>query len=367
MSSSGGRLNSRGNSYSQVAAPTVAATNAQGKLAQPTNPRQLNISAPIPHPEPYISDEPSRRPSSQRLPAKYSQPSGTVEPARSHKRSSTLSNVFGRSGSLFGSKSQPQSPGLPGRNMLEKRYPPTSMKGPIMSDSPRHSSDSRRPSFGFSRKNSDLSTKEKKRFSLLPASFSLKNITGSSKSQAADFSRQSSSQGNAFARGQSGTDSDESLPNFDGGRDPNRHVSAPISSLQTRQNEIPPRGSSQQPHDQFAPRHVSQPLVSHSQALQPAPQFNQSAPLTASDVSVNRQHRPIYPVGFNSLDEIPSQSMQQGRGGRGGVLQKANRKFADAFEQDQDSGHAGSSGAAKRVMDFFRRRGKARSGDDQDR
>lgn len=53
------------------------------------------------------------------------------------------------------------------------------------------------------------------------------------------------------------------------------------------------------------------------------------------------------------------------------VLQKNNRRFADAYEQDQEPGYggggrnAGSSGAAKRVMDFFRRRGKARGGEDR--
>jgi protein-serine/threonine kinase len=57
------------------------------------------------------------------------------------------------------------------------------------------------------------------------------------------------------------------------------------------------------------------------------------------------------------------------RGGRG-VLQKNNRKFADAYE-DPNQGYggviqnSGSSGAARKVMDFFRRRGKAREGDDR--
>jgi protein-serine/threonine kinase len=47
-----------------------------------------------------------------------------------------------------------------------------------------------------------------------------------------------------------------------------------------------------------------------------------------------------------------------------GVLQKSNRKFADAYEYERDpSHHSGSSGAARKVMDFFRRRGKARAGE----
>ena len=52
----------------------------------------------------------------------------------------------------------------------------------------------------------------------------------------------------------------------------------------------------------------------------------------------------------------------RGNGNRG-VLQKQHKRFTDAYDQD-DRGHEGSSGAAKRVMDFFRRRGKARGGED---
>jgi protein-serine/threonine kinase len=58
--------------------------------------------------------------------------------------------------------------------------------------------------------------------------------------------------------------------------------------------------------------------------------------------------------------------MQAGRLGRGpNVLQKNNRKFADAYEYERDSSHhSGSSGAARKVMDFFRRRAKSRAGGD---
>jgi protein-serine/threonine kinase len=40
------------------------------------------------------------------------------------------------------------------------------------------------------------------------------------------------------------------------------------------------------------------------------------------------------------------------------VLQKNNRRFNEAYEAEPKG--AGSSGAARKVMDFFRRRGKAR-------
>lgn len=64
-----------------------------------------------------------------------------------------------------------------------------------------------------------------------------------------------------------------------------------------------------------------------------------------------------------TYDSLPRQSMQTGRSGR---LQKNNRKFADAYEYERDlSHHPGSSGAARKVMDFFRRRAKSRAGDDR--
>jgi protein-serine/threonine kinase len=60
-----------------------------------------------------------------------------------------------------------------------------------------------------------------------------------------------------------------------------------------------------------------------------------------------------------------------GGGGNGGgrdkpaTLQK-HRRFTEAYEDGgaaASAGHSGSSGPAKRVMDFFRKRGKARGGE----
>jgi protein-serine/threonine kinase len=78
------------------------------------------------------------------------------------------------------------------------------------------------------------------------------------------------------------------------------------------------------------------------------------------------QSTPNYYDNYNSTyDSLPRQSMQTGRSGRG-VLQKNHRKFADAYEYERDfSNHSGSSGAARKVMDFFRRRAKSRAGDDR--
>ena len=390
MASMTGRLPSRGNSYSLPLAPTVAATNAQGRLAQP----KYNISAPIPQPEPYISDPSIRKPSTQQVPLRLSQAHPPREEVRSHKRSSTLTNIFGRSGPIFGGKSsQPQSPQDVVRPQPEKRYPPVSMKAPISSDSPRQSTDSRRPSFSFGRKNSDLGRQDKqeksRRFSLLPSSFSFKSSNGGSRDQTSDSSRPPSerkrsvtqqypqqvqrgnAQGLSYGRGSSPNHSEDNLQDHDGPRDHNRQANVPYSTSQGRRDDLPTIRNASQPL-QSLPVESSQYTSPPPSGTRPGQSYfiSGSGPPTESEVSIVRpqQRRPQYPTGFNSYEEeAPRPPMQQGRAGRGpSVLQKNHRNFTDAYDQDHDPGHhAGSSGAAKRVMDFFRRRGKARSGDDR--
>lgn len=383
-----GRLPSRGNSYSQLLAPTVAATNAQGRLAQPKDGKQYNISAPIPQPESYLQNESIGLPSTQQ----YEPPTLVArDQSRGHKRSNTFGNFF-RTGSVSAGRSQPQSPGEPQR---EKKYPPTSMKAPIATDSPRQSTDSRRPSFGFGRKTSDLrresdSTGQEKprRFSLLPASFSFKNFasTGSGKDQAdtrpTSEWRQSGSlqqappsrgtsrpQTMTYHRGQSGGTTyrpEDNIPTaYDGQGERTRD--SPVN--QARRTDPPQR--TLPPNQYGSSQYQSQPNLYPPPKPPPPGQSYLGTP-TESEISVGgpRRDQPIYPPGFNSYEEEQGRpSTQPGRSGRPGVLQKNNRRFVDAYEQDAEPGqgagghHAGSSGAAKRVMDFFRRRGKARAGE----
>jgi protein-serine/threonine kinase len=98
----------------------------------------------------------------------------------------------------------------------------------------------------------------------------------------------------------------------------------------------------------------------------------ESALNTESESSLNetiQARKAVYPEGFNSYNDGPRrQTTGQSRSSaRQGVLQKNNRKFTDAYEQEANNGygpthsdHAGSSGAARKVMDFFRRRGRDR-------
>lgn len=400
-----GRLPSRGNSYSQPLAPTLAATNAQGRLAQPKNGKQYIISAPIPQSDPFSAGQSMGRPSTQ-----HNNTGSSIEAqrdsGRGHKRSNTFGNVFGRSGSFFGGKRAAPTPPEQTRHTQEKRYPPTSMKNPIGSDSPRQSIESRRSSsFGFVRKasdlrkNSEVSKPDKpRRFSILPASFSLKNLTGASKESSTDTilavpesrpstmaqqvlpTREQPRPQTMATPGSTGgfpspPNPDGTSSGFDGQKErgagnqaqPGRRTQAPYqpapplpsSSYGSPQYQFPPEG-------QFPPRRNFQPGLQSGQSYL----HGESGTPTDSEASIGTQpHRPIYPPGFGSQQEERRPSTQQTRTRQ--VLQKHHRRFADVYEHEQDRGHgtggshAGSSGAAKRVMDFFRRRGKARTGEDR--
>ena len=160
-------------------------------------------------------------------------------------------------------------------------------------------------------------------------------------------------------------DTEESMPlGHDGQTERNR---------QGRSSNYPPRGQ-QQPyspqsygavHDAYGGTGV----YNASSAPYGEQSYLQTEPTPPAENymrgSNQEPNRPLYPDGFNSHDEGRT-SMQQSRQGKGpGVLQKNNRRFADAYDHEQDPSHAGSSGAARKVMDFFRRRGKARAGDDR--
>lgn len=401
-SNGAGRLPSRGNSYSQPLAPTVAVTNAQGRLAQP-NPQPIAqpkngkqyISAPIPQTGPYFMEESIGRPNTQQnnqAPSIASQ----RDQARGHKRSNTLGTVLARSGSLFG-RSQVASPPEANKVPLEKRYPPTSMRTAMgSSDSPpRRSIESRRStSFGFGRKssnlqkNNDLPKQEKaRRFSILPASFSFKSLTGASKDQSTDQFMPIPERRPSVMAQPTPPSREQARPQTMGGPDHDRshHYQRDVSSSgldlgersqeitteQARRNVGLPRtapqpqkfGSSQYPSQQG---YSGPPRRLQGQSYL----IEQSGTPTESEVSLGAsQHRPVYPPGFDSYGDESTVQTQPSRSTR--VLQKNNRRFADAYEQEQEPGygtgghHAGSSGAAKRVMDFFRRRGKARAEDDR--
>ncbi|KAI9695171.1 MAG: hypothetical protein M1820_008877, partial [Bogoriella megaspora] len=188
---SNSRLPSRGNSYGQPAAATVAPTNAHGRFAQPPKGRgQYVISDPIPQEQHPIGEPSNVRPATQRMSSNPQQ--GYEEKssgrANGHKRSSTIGSfsdkIFGRSGSIFGRPSDKEN--APKASKKDRSYPPTSMQNAMPADghAGRQSNESsRRTSLGFSRKNSNSdvpSNRSSRRFSFLPASLSSSRFGGSS-------------------------------------------------------------------------------------------------------------------------------------------------------------------------------------------
>ncbi|GES59570.1 serine/threonine protein kinase [Aspergillus terreus] len=360
-----GRLPSRG-SYGQPVAPTVAATNAQGRLAQPKS-KQYVISPPM-------TQDPSQssigRPSTQNLPSKFNT-TPRQEPPKGHKRSNTVSSLgeklFGRSGSIFGGRG---GQGNAARQRTGKRYPPTSMKDPYGGDDTRISMDSRRSmQYGYNRKMSETGTEGRpRRFSLLPASFSLKGLASSSRSQTPDEEPQ----------GDRSTDNRVQKRLSTGAiRPPARSTSY---GTQDTMAMAPEGAPSDEVHladepDNYQARIDQQFAVLHGtqqDAYQPTSYSSASAEhVYANDNDNYYRHQyannstPNYYDEYNRpYDSAPRQSVQAGRSGRGtGVLQKNHRKFADAYEYEAQ--HSGSSGAARKVMDFFRRRAKSRAGDDR--
>ncbi|KAG0651486.1 Serine threonine-kinase kin4 [Hyphodiscus hymeniophilus] len=383
MTSTGSRqhLPNRG-SYSQPAAPTVAGTNAQGRMAQPKDGKGgYNISAPLQN-EQLEYGQPQ-------VSSKFAQIAGLPQGSRetepkTHKRSNTIGSIFGRSGSIFKKSEQPT------QEKPKKSYPPVSMTGAVAgTDTPRQSMDSSRRSisFGFGKKRSGSITggsqtptlqEKPRRFSLLPTNFSLKAIgigkeygTPGAPPSDQQYESRPDSRGNYLDPPQASRNISGSTTDYprtaDGSYD--RARDSPMQDRRATSTASPPQ------HQRYASAQVSDPRSGAPPQFLPPMNFRQeeSALTTGSESSLNdfqqrRGPQTQYPPGFNDHDKrAPSGRVNSS--GRG-VLQKNNRKFADAYEQDQNNGwaqphtdHAGSSGAARKVMDFFRRRGKDRGGD----
>jgi protein-serine/threonine kinase len=367
----GSRLPSRGNSYGQPVAATVAQTNAEGRFSQPKG-KQYSISSPLAQNDVPMGEPSIGQPSTQRAPANQSADAQTTS-RKGHRRSNTVSETFGRVTSMFSSRQHQESTQHSNHvpNKIQKSYPPTSMSSPLANDdAPRQSHESsRRTSFGFSRKNTEQSgaSKSTRRFSLLPSSLS-KTFTSNRESLPATSysgaekrasaaqtprSRNAPRPGMAFGHGDSRSPSrsttGSNIPGlYDGQHESGSRIRAGSSSApaqQTQFNYPPLIGDEKFPGP-------SQPHPA-SQAARDRP-FRHANDSEASETPSRGAERPKYPAGFNSTDGPTPQKE------RPGVLQK-HRKFADAYEDSKQGHHSGSSGSAKRVMDLFRRLGRQRT------
>ena len=347
------RLPSRG-SYGQPAAPTVAATNVQGRVTQPAKaPRGYNISGP----SAPVQQESMYQPTTANVPQPATQ-------KNHHRRSSTLSGLgerlFGRSNSVR--KKEEEKP------KREKKYPPTSMKPMVVEGNgngngdyqPRMSTDSKRSfSFGLGKKKStDLESQVEKpqgrRFSLIPNSMSFKGLMGGSREQTPVNAPPQTPQMQETSWQSSRPGTQQNYQSYDGQAD-----------QQGRQNNYsrPPNAQYRPPQQQH-----SSPMSSPPQAQPSYDVYGGTGVYNAQPPTNQRQHsrgasQPM--AGFNQqqYQEPPANnsrtSMQQPRQGRG-VLVKPNRKFTDTYDEPNHA-HNSSSGAVRKVQDFFRRRSRARA------
>ena len=398
----GPRLPSRGNSYSQPVGPTVAATNVSGRFSQPSRGARYNISGPVLQSDSLAGDSVDAKPLPQRPGSVHLDTPAMVHNGqrRGHKRSSTLGNVgeklFGRRGSVFGGKAA-QEP----YQTKQKAYPPVSMQNNVIAstDGSRRSSESRRTSFGFSRKIMDAPPADRRshRFSgILPSWTSRASSTSkdgsSSRPQTQSIYPEKTEPGMYQAAGANANRTrGQPRPCMAFGRGD----SSPSLSTNSSTFPIVPDGKVERPREgRMVGSQAPTRNVTSQPASYPTEYYGTTATATYDPVnaaSQQQQHssRPSMSRAPSSyIAQALSQSGQQqqstfdayGPGSRGsesaqkqayskldreGGLQR-NRKFTDAYEAETGHGHhAGSSGAARRVMDFFRKRAKARGGEDR--
>lgn len=383
----GARASSTGN-YSSAGAATGRPTT--GGSTQSMGPGGGRSTMQQPAGRANYNERPSTHAQSQStdfgrpsgVPNKISKTSGysgseASNDSRGHRRSNTIGEIggkiFGRSGSLFGNSNRKSQLGRPS----EKKYPPVSMTQPIANDAeamPRPSMDSKKSrrsfSLGLGKKRSgsitgsqtSLDKQKSKRFSLLPGSFSLRSIgLGKDDDQTSRGSQPS-------LPIQDPPQVDEYGRYLDQPQAPSAAVlDGMYAQLQQPNQGQAPTSAPGQAH-QYQQRYSSnpydgreqrQPSNTHQSPVQQGAMLN-----SASDSSIENGQQPT-----NQSDYSLDQSRRANKNGRG-VLSKNKRNFQDAYDTDEYSqnqrhDHAGSSGAARRVMDFFRRRGKARGGDER--
>lgn len=388
-----GTLASRGNSYSQPAVATSTTETAQGHFSRPKSGSGYIISGSMPPPPGSTAADDSVNGSEQNV--SQMQPAQQLPQSnqRGHKRSSTLGSItdrmLGRTNSRRQSQQAPEA-GTPAEKR-DRRHPPVSMKNAMGNHEDggrRPSTDSRRSSFQFLRKNSDApneSRRNSRRFSFLPTNFSMNSFTGGKPyDSAADSGRRESrggrpsSKGMAFGRGASRSptrSTASSVPQYfdaEASRPDNRRSAMPQDKALPHlpQKTPPPVQRKQYRDDGYSANAQQEPVERYY-----TPNQDVGPPSSASDV------QPHFPVSRSPYPTSSHQSQQQQRerqqsfhndgygegssvGGRDADSHTSNmrpnqRKFGDAYEK----GHDGSSSGARRVMDFFRRRGRERGGD----
>jgi protein-serine/threonine kinase len=383
--SQGGRA-----SYGQPLAPEVADTNVHGRIQQPARGNSTSYGMPSPSLDQGGADYMGRP--SISVPDKFARvsgfagegqfqgqprPSGRPDGAKGHRRSNTLGEIsgkiFGRSGSIFGrKKAEKQQPGE-----KPKRYPPVSMNNSM-------------PGGNDSRPSVDT-TRSRRSFSQALGRKRSGSVSGSQASYEKSNRRFSLLKAIGIGKDSSGPtpqlDSQQDLPIHEPpqvdqyGRYIDQHPDrdqTEVSTLEGMYSQLQLQDPAEQNYRQAQQQRVGPQEYAGRPAAVSA--YNpQGAVLTTGSESSfdNHVRRPTGSAPYTEQQPQVQYSSQQpydnrrmtntGRENRG-VLQKPKRGFVDAWDTDESSkhrDHSGSSGPARKVMDFFRRRGKARGGEDR--
>jgi protein-serine/threonine kinase len=383
-------------SYAQPVPPELADTNVHGRIQQPPKGSTKNYGMASPAGPEQSMDY--GRPS-MNLPSKFTQVSGFPEGENSaevkgHKRSSTMGEIggkiFGRRGSIFGGKNRKRADQPPAAE--KKKYPPISMNNALaQGENTRQSIDSKRSrrsfSIGLSKRASgsmsgsqNSTEKQGRRFSFIPG-FGFKS--GQSNKEPSippaesqqDLPIQEPPQVDQYGRY---VENDVLRGPVDAAT-----VDGMYAQLQdSRQGLADPFPSQQQPayaEPQYGARSQQAPV--YRPGVAPGAMMSEGRespfddgrrpPGSAPHSQGYPQQVPSGEVGYDgrriASTGMPSNNNYNNNNNNNrGVLQK-NKRFVDAWNADEYArphDYSGSSGPARKVMDFFRRRGKARAGPD---
>lgn len=365
--SSTSRLPSRGSGpvYSRPAGALVVANTAQGRMAMPRNDSQPQYSLSSSGDGASYDDRPQALPDVQ-------------AGAKGHKRANTvggaepgrfLGRIMGGSNANNGNQAQSDRPETadripgaqqsgvrPSMDMGGRKHSERSKDGPPVSGSSKP-----------------------RRFSLIPAGFSLRSISGST------HQRKNSSSAAAYAQGKMDI-ANLPPPSSSSSRAPQARnpqaMSQPqlaVPRLDGRESAFSNSDSSLAPGGSAPASPYNHPRASgdhrhhHQQQHQAFPQPHQQQqqqqqyhgrePVTAGPTQTPDYGTP--PRGTDYFGQAGAAAAaappQPAAPQRKPFLAAKHKKFGDAYEGETTAGGHGSSGPARRVMDFFRRRGVVRS------
>ncbi|TGZ77040.1 kinase-like protein [Ascodesmis nigricans] len=322
--------------YSRPAVALVVANSAQGRIAMPP-PRSNSKSKP--QPSSNLANSGDGAPYDDRSQAQTPE----SQPAKGHKRANTVGGAdpgrfLGRLMGTSSTQSSSDRPETADRVGAGSRQSIT------------------RPSVDVARKHSEkykdgppVSGATKRRFSLIPAGFSLRSISGSTHQR-----KNSSTNAAAYAKGQ--MDVAGLPPSSSSYRGTVPQNPQAMSQPQLTVPRMDGRESAFSGSDtSLTPAGGSAPPSAFNHALD-TPRLYNKEPRTAGPAQT-----PDFGGAPDQQQSYFDHSPTTAQNRKQQFMPIKSKKFQDAYEEETTAGGHGSSGPARRVMDFFRRRGVIRS------